>query len=679
MGRRRPTDFIAWSLYRRAWLIPGLALLVLLVTSFASQPPVQGTLPPTLGNEQATNLLEARDEFVAQFPDRRPNTSGANDSAQWMRDQFNTLPDVSAVTVPTTSMNPETGKSVSLVNVEARLPGRTRELVVIVAHRDSATASGRGSDATDQLALLALAKELSATRDRRRSYLFVSTDGATLNGGGARALGQRLAKRGGVVAVIVLDRLGAGGELRVDASPSGHYAPPLGLVEAARQALGSEGGSAAAPGVFAQVGQLAAPITLREHGQLLTQGLPALTITAGDDQLADNGDSRATAARVGAGLRSTQRVISTLDQVDQLQSAGKTWVGTSSRIYRGWALKLFIASLLVPVWVVVVDMLMRHRAGWNLLATGGTIARVMIAGIWSVAALWVLTAMGLFPTAGDRPPNPSSFGDIRIAGLICWGLLTYGGWLVARGPDWRRQRFASRAAATSDRDHAELVGGLFTLVVLAALALAISPFAVLFWAPMLHGWIWLCSRRVHSSRARAGVWLLGFGGVVGALGVLAARTDVGLGTVRFAAQLLQTRSVPPLLVLVLGAAAGVAVLMLVAVTGRVAHPALPHLLGYLRGDMRTLRSIRGQLVTGAARQLGRVRSAAGHAPLRLPARRPSSTRELPTAANPSAQPSRTARPATRTAAPVESRAQQRERERLEREARRAARDRSTTR
>ncbi|MBC7462529.1 MAG: hypothetical protein H7287_14325, partial [Thermoleophilia bacterium] len=266
MGRRRPTDFIAWSLYRRAWLIPGLALLVLLATSFTAQAPVQGNLPPTLGNEQATNLLEARDAFTAQFPDRRSGTAGAVDSAQWMRDQFMTLPDVSAITVPTTTMDPATGKSVSLNNVEARLPGRDRGLVVIVAHRDAATRAGRGADATDQLALLALAKELSSTRDRRRSYLFVSTDGATLNGGGARVLGQRLAKRGGVVAVIVLDRLGAGGELRVDASPSGHFAPPLGRVEAAGQSLGREGGSASAPGVFAQIAQLAAPTTLREHG-----------------------------------------------------------------------------------------------------------------------------------------------------------------------------------------------------------------------------------------------------------------------------------------------------------------------------------------------------------------------------------------------------------------------------
>ncbi|MCW2950112.1 MAG: hypothetical protein JWN41_1125 [Thermoleophilia bacterium] len=675
MGRHRPTDFVAWSLYRRAWLIPGLALLVLLVTSFGTQAPIQGTLPPTIGDEQAANLVVARDAFLAQFPDRRPGTPGDLDSAQWMRDQFEALPEVTADTVPTTSVNPATGRSVALVNVEALLPGRTRELVVVVAHRDAADAQRRGADATDQLGLLSLAKELAATRDRRRSYLFVSTDGATLNGGGARALAQRLSRRGGVVAVVVLDRLGAGSTLRVDASPSGRFAPPLGLVQAARQAVGAEDGSATGPGMFAQVGQLAAPLTLREHGQLLARGLPALTITAGDDQLAANGDRASHGSDIAAGLRATQRLASTLDQLDQLQSAGKTWVATSSRVYRGWALKLLIASLLVPVWVLVVDMMVRHRAGWNLPAAAGTIARAMIAGMWSVASLWLLTAIGLFPAAVDRPPNPSSFGDLRVAGVLCWALLTTGGWLVARGPDWRRRRNAPRLQML-DRDYAELVSGLLTLVVLAALALAVSPFAVLFWAPMLHGWLWLCSRHVHSSRARLGAWLAGFGGVLVALSVLATRADVGFGSLRFAGHLLQTRSLPPVLALIVGAAAGIAALMLVAVYGRVARPALPHLLAYLRGDMRSLGALRRQVLVATGRQLARVRASSSRG-VALPRRKRTSDAQR-LLSPPRARRSTASRP-TSSGQTDAARAEQRERERLERAARRAERTRASKR
>jgi hypothetical protein len=166
-------------------VVPVLALLVLLVTSFRADVPVQGALPPTLANEQAAALLDDSAQFRALFPNRKPNSSGSVDSAQWMREEFKEL-GLAAKTVPATTIDPATDKSVSLVNVEATLPGRTRELVVIHAHRDTAD-NGRGADALGQVALLALARELKSTRGLRRTYMFVSTDGATLNGAGARA------------------------------------------------------------------------------------------------------------------------------------------------------------------------------------------------------------------------------------------------------------------------------------------------------------------------------------------------------------------------------------------------------------------------------------------------------------------------------------------------------------
>src|SRR5690349_2837659 len=109
MGRRRPTDFVGWRLYRRAWLLPVLALLVLLVTSFRPDAPVASTLPPTLANEQAVELLAAAKDFDAEFPDRRPNTPGAVDSASWMQQQFEDIDasePLQVRTVPTTTIDP---------------------------------------------------------------------------------------------------------------------------------------------------------------------------------------------------------------------------------------------------------------------------------------------------------------------------------------------------------------------------------------------------------------------------------------------------------------------------------------------------------------------------------------------------------------------------------------------
>jgi hypothetical protein len=575
MGRRRPVDFVSWRLYRRALLVPVLALLVLLVTSFRADVPVQGALPPTLANEQAATLLQDAAEFEERFDDRRPGTRDAIDSGQWMLDQFREL-GLKAQTVPATTIDPATGGSVGLVNVEATIPGRTRELVVVHAHRDTA-AGGRGGDALGQVALLALARELAATRDLRRTYLFVSSDGATLNGGGAHALAERLATRGAVVAVIGIDRLGASGELRIDASPSGAYAPPLGLVQAATGAVDAEGGDPSIGGVLAQVMRLSVPVTLREHGQLLDAGLPALTVTRGDDQLRDPSQADADPARVGAGVRSVQRMLGALEQVDQLQSAGKTWVASERRVYRGWALKIFIASLLIPVWIVVVDMLVRHRRGWNLAAAVGTVARAMLAGVAAVALLWLLGGVGLLPAAADRPPNPGTLDDVQVFALLLWLLATTLAWLLARGPDWRRQRLALRRTAIGP-DTPEVVTTLVGLVIVSVLALAVNPYAVLFVAPALHAWMCIPSWRVVFDPRRAtALWVVGLVGPIAALVVIGARADTGAGSGWFALQLLQTRTIPPLLGLLLGAGGGLAVLLLIAARGRIAYPALPRM------------------------------------------------------------------------------------------------------
>src|SRR6476620_10088472 len=114
MGRRRPVDFVGWRLYRRALLVPVLALLLLLATSFRAERPVDGALPPTLANDQAVTLLDDAASFADRCPDRRPGSPGAIDSAQWMSDEFAALGLVTK-TVPATTIDPATGRSIGLV------------------------------------------------------------------------------------------------------------------------------------------------------------------------------------------------------------------------------------------------------------------------------------------------------------------------------------------------------------------------------------------------------------------------------------------------------------------------------------------------------------------------------------------------------------------------------------
>ena len=599
MGRLRPTDWVNWRLYRRAWALCALALLTVLATSFQPQVPPQAQLPPTFTNEHAAALIDRARSFDALYPRRMPGSPGSIDSAQWVRNELRRL-GWTATTVPNTTVAPGHDRPVSLVNVEGELRGRTSETVVIFAHRDGQPGRRGSNDSVSTMALLRMAEDLAATRDRRRSYMLVSTDGATLNGAGTRALRDRLERRHQrVVAIIGLDRIGNGEQqLYVLLTPSGKFAPPLGLTLAAREAVRAEGGNTELPSITSQLLRLGAPVTVLEQGQLLAAGLPTVTFTAASERVAARAP-HATAPAVGDGLRSVQRLIGTLDTVDALQSAGKTYVISGDRVYRGWALKILIATMLVPFWVVAVDLLVRMRHHWQLASALGSAARAMLAGVWALASLWLLGAIGLLPSTSDRPPAPDTLVDIPLFGLGLWLTLVAAGWILARGPDWRR-------AGIVGRDHAVGVLCLLVLGVLSALALSLNPYTVLFVLPALHAWLWLSSLRVQGTAQVVAIWCTGLVGLaVGCLAVGAA-LDLGAKAPWYWLALVLTRTLPPSLALLAACGAGLGALTLVAALGNVGNPALPRLRRWvlaLRAEPQL------EWRAAVARELRRVRAA----------------------------------------------------------------------
>jgi len=568
MGRRRPIDRVNWRLYRRAWLLPALAFVLVLGTSFAPQRTPDSPLPPSFTNEQASELIDRAAAFSKRFPDRRPGTPGAIDAGQWLRDQLRDA-GLTATTVPATTTRPTSGDSVGIANVEAVLPGRTRETVVVLAHRDNLGSEQRGGDPIGTLSLVQLAEDLAATRDRRRTFLLVSTDAATINGAGARALAERLQRRrGSIVAIVSLERPGSGGRTNwVPFLPAGDYVPPLGLTQAARDAVVAEGGDAGQPSILSQLLRLSVPTTLFGHGPLVEAGLPAVTISGGYER-SDSARLSPTPTSVGDAVRSLQRALGTLDSVDTLQSAGKTYVSTSQRVYRGWALKILIASLLLPVWFAAADMLLRHRRSWNIAATVGTAARAVMAGLFGLITLWLTSSIGLLPGSADRPPMPASVDSLPVVGLMVWVVLAGAGWLLARGPDWRRARAAGR-------DSADLAVALLAGCVLCAVMLASSPYSVLLFVPALHLWLVLASRLVYSTPATAGTWGAGLLSPLASVLALGAASDTGIRAPIYALELVASRSVPAGVTLPAAALSGLGLLVLLASFGRVGAPALP--------------------------------------------------------------------------------------------------------
>jgi hypothetical protein len=593
MARRRTVDWVAWHLYRRAWVVCACAFVLVLATGFRPQAAPESPLPPSFGRAEATAIVDRAHLFNKDFPDRRPGTSGAVEAAHWVQDRFGEL-GLKARIVPQTTVSPVSHEPISLSNVEASLAGRTGETIVVYAHRDTQSAAGSAVDAVDTIALLEFARDAIATRDRRRSYVFVSTDGAGAGASGAHALAERLRARGQTtVAVIGLDRIAHGtAPVHVPWTASGRWAQPIGLTRLAEESVAAEGGSSDGPSILGQFIRLATPVTLYEQGRLVEEGLPSVMITSAPER-------RSAPPRhpdldsVTSSVRAAQRTVSALDAVDTLQSAGKTYVVGERRAFRGWAIKIFLATLLLPFGIVTVDLLARQLRRGRTSRAVGSVVRCALAGMWVVASLWLLASIGVLPAAGDRPPV-SAIDMPNPVALGVWLALCVGGWLLMRGPDWRYQVMGDDPAM--DRSRTTLAVSLVAMGLLAVLTLAINPYAVVFVAVPLHVWLLLASRRTATKSACWSVWAAGLLGPLLAFMAVTARFDIARReSVWYWVQLVQSGTIPAPMGLLIGAGAGLSLLICVTALGWLERPAIARAReGYeaVLGLIQTLPSLR---------------------------------------------------------------------------------------
>lgn len=576
MARRRNVDWVSWHLYRRAWLVCAAAFLLVLVTGFRPQEAPEAPLPPSFDRAQAQAVIDRAREFDHEYPDRRPGTSSAVEAARWVQERFDEL-GVAARIVPQTTVSPVSHRPLSLSNVEASLAGRTSETIVVYAHRDTVGTHGAPAEAVDTIALLEFARDAIATRDRRRSYLFVSTDGAWAGAGGVRALAERLGDRGrSVVAVIGLDRIAAGtSRAHLPWTASGRWSQPLGLTDVALDAARREGGVGKPPSIAMQLLMLAAPVSLYEQGHLVRAGLPVVTVTTAGERRREL-PRRADADATTQSMRVAQRTISALDGVDTLQSAGKTYLVGEHRAFRGWAIKILMATLLVPFWVAAVDLLARQLRRGRLTLAVGSVARAAIGGLWILSILWVLGAMGAFPAVGDRPPDPSVMGRGTAPAIAVWLALSAIGWLLVRGPDWRHRTLGDDV--TRDRPRSTLAVALVGLGLLTVLMLSVNPYAVPFFALPLHLWLLLASTRTTGSSARMAVWIGGLCGPLLAFGAVTTRFQVPAHTAPwYWLELVQSRTVPVPLDLFASAGMGISLLVGAIALDNLERPAIVQL------------------------------------------------------------------------------------------------------
>ena len=419
-----------------------------------------------------------------------------------------------------------------LQNLWAVSQGQSRQAIVVMAHRDDA-GDGPGADdnATGTAALVELARgyALSTTPGTRvrsgHTIVFLSTDAGSFGGLGALRFASHPPFR--VVAAIDLDAIGGRGEPRIEIAGDAPRSPAASLVQTAARRIDEQAGrSPGRPSVVAQLIDLGFPFTLYGQGPFVAR-----------DPGADADDFRRTAA--GGVHRPHQHAlddapradrarrpaaVGSLDQGLELAQGTTTFVWIGQRFVRGWSIEVLLFTLLIPYLVAVVDLFAHcRRRRIPLLPAVRSLRSRLAIWLFVGAAFYVLRFFGAWPSGEPRPPSPASraAGDWSVLALVLLAVISFAGWLLAR------QRLAPHRRVSAEEQLAGETAALIGLGIVALLALATNPYALVFFVPALHAWLWL--PQVRSGRRPLAVLLLVVGLAGPLLIVLSLAIRFGLG------------------------------------------------------------------------------------------------------------------------------------------------------
>ena len=537
--------------YRGTWLLIAVPLLIAAFSVRKATPLPPPTLPPAFNTLSAAELAGT---LARAFPDRRPGTNGSVGAAEWFvnelrQEGFTTQSDLFSAEIP--------GRGhVRLRNILAIAPGRSPQAIVLMAHRDN-TGVGPGADnnASGTAALVELARayanlaapgaETTGHVSPAHNVIFLSTDGGSFGGLGAKHFAVKSPYRTRVLAVVNLDSIAGSGRPSVQIAADTPRSPPASLVQTAVARVTSQAnGAPAHASVGGQLLDLAFPFSLYEQAPFVGRGIPAVTLTtAGDRPPSSLSDTPAQLdrRRLGELGRSAQTLLGSLDQGLELARGTSSYVYLEPRYMPGWAAELILIAMLVPFLIAIVDLFaFARRRGIRLLPALRSYGRRL--GFWAwVGALFGLFALaGVWPGGAAVPPAPDSHAAthwplLGLAGLIA---LSGVGWLIAR------ERLLPRGPVEPEERVAGYTASLLVLGVLALLVAAQNPFALLFILPSVHAWLWLPQLQGRSAWLRTAVVLAGFAGPVLLFGSMAVRFGLGLDSVWYVFELVALGYVP---------------------------------------------------------------------------------------------------------------------------------------
>ena len=464
---------------------------------------------------------------------------------------------------------PWQSQPVPMIDVVAYRPGRSRQIVAVIVHRDG----GSPSDLAGTGLLVELSKVLTKL-PRDRGLALVSTDGGLTGGQGAAALARLWPPAPRIVAAVVIDQAAArpGTPLRIVTRPGTPRGVSPTLYAAARQAVTTWYGSAPRiPGPYDQLTGYGVPYAPGEQGTLLGHSIAALTLTAGRGHTVEGPLSALNTGQLGRVGTTVANLVAELDATPTIERDESPVLLLSGKVMRGWLAEASMAILLAPFIACVLDLVARLRR-LRVAIAPGLVAFGWRAAAWFVTlgAMWLLAAAPgrLLPGIAIAPlPGKTGVSTTGFLIAVCAGLLF---WLFVSRP-----RLVRLERVSGEERIGGLAAGLVGLSLAGLLLTAVNPFALVVLLPAAHIWLWLPSAARAGRKTLLAVYIAGMIGPAGL--VFELWTAQGLGTSTPQALVAMTSSgyLSPAVTACFALAAAAAAQLGALVAGRYAHPHAP--------------------------------------------------------------------------------------------------------
>jgi len=474
------------------------ASIILLLTACSAAPEMQTSYDPAALRFDGERAYAIESEFVGLFPNRssgQPNNRLAALMAQFMNSGWSCQID------PWEVVN--YSQPVTLRNVVCKLPGKSSQEILVVAHHDQspATVEGADNDGSGIAILLHLGEIFGSEEQQPYTLVFAATDGEEYGMLGSRRYIETHANSDEILAGISLDNLGKRFYNGMDIEAVGQFRRFGALW---LQLLAGESARAAGdlwiPKVRSPLDQVlgqAVPISFMDQGPMVAAGIPALGFA---------GSVPAESSELHWETYHTPEDLMVYQSADVLYQTGRIpealirqllsmqsfpsetgpylYLGDSGQVLRGaplWGLFVgFVALFFIGSFISSKTMLketedkrqgvLSHFLGLWLPLVGALLM------LYGMVAVGLMDKYEVYPATTKDPAILNPRWPAVILFLV--GLAAF--WFIGRR---LVRRFAGQAPAAEHRvikSFALLVIGLAGIYVLAA-----NPFSLLFFIPLL--------------------------------------------------------------------------------------------------------------------------------------------------------------------------------------------------